>query len=393
MNFANCNLCHPKLVVSPSHGDAMMRHGLSPGGSDRLRQYQVDSLMEVSVDWGQVDFAAILSGRHDGQVDLLKIELMVHGICRKPAMVLVVRQDERIEIQTLNELPEMAVKWKHEPKDGVLYPEYVCALKIWRGAEIIAKRVLHAAPPPLDEDLGFKLDELVWAPGLFDDDPQLLAKIQSNVTTKNQTLEQCRRRGFGIELETVQLPPDFEDGCFTHQQQFQSLVEKARIWHQQSSTDQDSALWDGLSKWSVSHDLYVENGAPPTRIRLSERINALAHSMSEDSMRTLNNLILGGRVEIPEELMDRISPTVNGDDIPASQASPEYKSPAPPHELYHAFPPPEDGNDEACASIRLFFDGVIKNGAVSSRPLLVPTGIVANANLLGSRRKHFSCGL
>ena len=90
--------------------------------------------------------------------------------------------------------------------------------------------------------------------------------------------------------------------------------------------------------------------------------------------------------------MDRISPTVNSDDIPVSQASPEYKSPAPPHELYHAFPPPEDGNDEACASIRLFLDGVIKNGAVSSRPVLVPTGIVANANL-GSRRKHFSCGL
>ena len=372
MNFANCNLCPPKLAVSPSFGDAMIRHGLCPDGSDNLRQYELDGLMEVSVDWGHVDLSEILHGKED----LLHIELVVHGICRKPAMALVARRDERIEMTAVDELPEMAVKWKHEPKDGVLYPEYLAQLKIQCGAEIIAKRVLHVAPPPLDDDLGFKLEELVWAPGLFDDEPELVKKAL-NAAACDQGLEQCsRHRGFGIELETVQLPPDFEDGCFTHQQQFQRLVEKARIRYQESSTGQGRALWDGLSKWSVSHDLYVENGAPPTRARLYERIKDSAHSMSEESMRTLNNLILGGKVGIPEEWMDRMIPNVDGDGVPASQASPEYKSPAPPHELHHAFPPPEDGNDEASASIRLFLDGVIKNPFVSSRPVLVPSGIV-----------------
>ena len=118
----------------------------------------------------------------------------------------------------------------------------------------------------------------------------------------------------------------------------------------------------------------------PTRLdlyqQIMEHINSenrcdLTLSNDEEAIRTLNELVLGGRVEIPQELLDGISILPN-QNIPTSQASPEYKSPAPPNELYHTFPPPQDGHDNACDSIRLFLDGVIKNQAVSNRAVAVP---------------------
>ena len=83
-------------------------------------------------------------------------------------------------------------------------------------------RHLHVAPPPIGR-LNFHLSDVIWAPNLFQDDQArvniavdsiLRRKMKRGIdgiddaTASLAASEiQVRRRGFGLELETVQLPP------------------------------------------------------------------------------------------------------------------------------------------------------------------------------------------
>eukprot|EP00956_Cyclotella_meneghiniana_P043121 scaffold253580_cov93-Cyclotella_meneghiniana.AAC.1 len=293
-------------------------------------------------------------------------------------------------------LPALGVSWRHSNHEpSQLYPEYLVKLTLQASSDDRSitnntiGRHLHVAPPPIGR-LGFRLCDVIWAPYLFrggqshsnnviDSILQRRSEQDSNLTTTK------RRRGFGLELETVQLPPDVENDCFTHQQQFEQSIEKARRWHLMRVSDcgygdvrEVNDMYDELLKWQVSTDLYVDNAAPPTRLDLYQQI--MEHikngkcdprlSSDSEAIHTLNELVLGGRVEMEITGDFEIPQNQN---IPKSQASPEYKSPLPPHELYHSFPPPENGHDKATDTIRLVLDGILKNAEVSNRGIAVPT--------------------
>ena len=504
MNISNCNLCYPKLHVTPSYGDAMKYHaeccfndsngegggvllGINHYGGDEFKAYLSTGEMKVGVDWGPAEEPLIIEddgsrsdseagcdnncpsspspltkyiesvvaqnctgdGGNDNddktQQQNLQVQLTVHGIGRRPGMKLFASNQKDIRISKTKEsnsakgrrfniqFPRMDVTWKHhsasntsQDEEVKSYPEYLVSLKVFllthgndnddddtrrRRIRMILKRTLHAVPPPIGQ-LKFDLPDVIWAPGLFQKDAEHSRKVinaclDHHLSANNESKEASpiegpnrrrrRRRGFGLELETVQLPPDYENsGCFTHQEEFQNAIEKVRKWHlsQISSSDNKddpkvkaiNEMWDQFSLWGMSNDIYVENSAPPTRVDLYQRVvkhldckeeatsngdATTACPVEDAARRDLENLILGGRVAIPPELLTSIP--YDSDDIPTSQASPEYKSPPPPNELYHVFPPPEDGIDESTMSIRLFLDGILKNPVASSRPVLVPT--------------------
>ena len=201
--------------------------------------------------------------------------------------------------------------------------------------------------------------------------------------------------------------------CFHTTQQFQLAVETGRQSHLariSNNTDDEATtirivneMSDQLALYSVSHDLYAENNAPPSRLDLyqrlethiaeiyrgrdDEKINNDSNNDNGNSdgsnnsdnrhhcsfdRNTLDNVILGGRVAMPPSLLRQCNPTIDIDSIPTSQSSPEYKSPPPPNELYHSLPPPTHGKDDADSSIRLLLDGVLKNPCASSNAVIVP---------------------
>jgi len=423
MNFTNCNLCHPKITASPSYGDAIRYHaesephengvGINCYG-DEFKEYLSDGTLRVDVDWGtnhselcQQLVDTCFSGLNDDTSSTLTVlaQITVHGIGRRPAMALLASNSIQVDASFQNDnstkiFPPFNVKWRHDINDETLqlYPEYLVRLQIsHHGSRSInhghgITRHLHVAPPPIGR-LGFRLSDVIWSPGLFQGDQAHSNEIADSVLLRrtadekkdaDDSVVEIRRRGFGLELETVQLPPDAENDCFTHEQQYVQSVERARKWHLNRVSDDDddgmkrvNEMYGELLLWNVSHDLYVENAAPPTRLDLYQQIMAHIKSnqcdpkLSNDAeaIRTLNELVLGGRVEMPAALLD----DVPEQKIPTSQASPEYKSPLPPHELYHTFPPPLDGHDDASDSIRLVLDGVLKNAAASSRGVAVPT--------------------
>ena len=463
MNYTNCNLCYPKLNVSPSYGDAIRYHAELPSETshhhnhhettsesydthdlikginnygEEFKEYLSNGTLQVNVDWGKnhgelaqhiIQSCYYASSESSSSVCKLRVHITVHGIGKRPAMKLIASNSVDIDVSSTNNttvFPPFGVNWRHgggvnntseETSSLNLYPEYLVKLHLqpcqYQTSIILGDitRHLHVAPPPIGR-LNFHLSDVIWAPNLFRDDQAranvavdsiLARKIKRGIdgiddaTAATASEIQGRRRGFGLELETVSLPPDYENDCFTHQQQFVQTIERAREWHLTRLSDSNNEyndqeddviksvneMYDGLLLWQVSHDLYVENSAAPTRLdlyqQIMEHINSenrcdLTLSNDEEAIRTLNELVLGGRVEIPQELLDGISILPN-QNIPTSQASPEYKSPAPPNELYHTFPPPQDGHDNACDSIRLFLDGVIKNQAASNRTVAVPT--------------------
>lgn len=431
MNFSNCNLCLPKLKASPSYGDAMRYHTESEchenglGGinfnycyGDEFKEYLSDGTLRVDVDWGTnhlelcqqiIDTCCSDANNSDttsasAAAKVLLAQITVHGIGRQPAMKLIASNSIQIDVSLQNDkklFPFFEVKWRHDINDKTLhlYPEYLVRLNISRHGSIhhnhCITRHLHVVPPPVGR-LGFRLQDVIWTPGLFEGDQvhsdeiadAVLFRRTSDENNKDKDTDasvvEIRRRGFGIELETVQLPPDTENDCFTHQQQFIRSVERARKWHlnrvagdEKDGIKQVNKLYDELLLWNVSHDLYVENAAPPTRLDLYQQIQEhiknnrcdLTLINDAEAIRTLNDLVLGGRVEMPAALLENV-PKQN---IPTSQASPEYKSPLPPNELYHTFPPPQDGHDDASDSIRLVLDGVLKNAAATNRGVAVPT--------------------
>ena len=421
MNISNCNFCYPKLNVSPSFGEAMRYHAEFRDGQPAINDvenYQVsfqryisEGVMEVIVDWGNVDsshhkvlvdyITKTVSNIQDDIQDLSKnpiVELTVHKIGCRPAMALLASSIGEVEIQRDIErchFSEMSVSWSdfnNILKESIGNPEYLVTLRISHNKDIILARTLHVVPPPIGP-LQYQLQDIIWAPKLFQTD-----EVNSKIAVQNSFDLYCRvrkvesgtiarrRRGFGLELETVRMPLtecDFEHGCFTQQQEFDASIERARKWHLSSANTDGgttniqsiNAMWDQFLLWSVSHDLYVENAAPPSRVDLYEKLRAhimknrpeLDNPENTDILQALDHLVLGGK-PMPTELL-RLTPY---EDLPSSQASPEYKSPLPPNELFHEFPVPLDGKDQADASIRLFLDGILKNPNVSSKPVAVP---------------------
>lgn len=429
MDFSNCNLCLPKLKASPSYGDAIRYHadaelechkngsvGINCYG-DEFKEYLSDGTLRVDVDWGtnhlelcqQIIDTCCSDANSDttSYASAAKVlaRITVHGIGRMPAMKLIASNSIKIDASFQNSklfFPLFEVKWRHDINDKTLhlYPEYLVRLNISCHGSIkhehCITRHLHVAPPPVGR-LGFRLPDVIWTPGLFQGDQAHSDEVADAVLFRRTSCDnnkdaddsvvEIRRRGFGLELETVQLPPDTENGCFTQKQQFVRSVQRARKWHlkrvagvandEKGGIKQVNKLYDELLLWNVSHDLYVENAAPPTRLDLYQQIMEhikdsrcdLTLINDAEAIRALNDLVLGGRVQMPAALLENVPKQ----SIPTSQASPEYKSPLPPNELYHTFPPPQDGHDDASDSIRLVLDGVLKNAAATNRTVAVPT--------------------
>lgn len=425
-NIANCNFCFPKLIVSPSYGEAMRYHAEYREGHSALddaenyppsfQRYIAHGTMEVAVDWGSANssYRKMLSAHifnrcasDHGNVEMVAenpvVELTVHRIGCRPAMTLLASSTIEVELERESStcsFSEMQVTWsdKRDQLNSIGSPEYLVTLKIMNpsaGDEIL-RRTLHVAPPPIGP-LQFQLREIVWGPKLFDRDEDAAAEAVQTAYdnycgSEDDTSEiPRRRRGFGLELETVRMPlteDDFEAGCFTQQQEFAAAAERARKWHLStvnldrgenyaSTIERINSLWDQFKLWSVSHDLYVENAAAPSRIDLYERIRAhimdpecksdLDSPENEELVKSLDYLVLGGK-PMPDDVL-KVTPYK---EVPISQASPEYKSPLPPHELYHEFPARANGTDQADAAIRLFLDGILKNPSVSTKPVAVP---------------------
>ncbi|KAL3777980.1 hypothetical protein ACHAWO_013749 [Cyclotella atomus] len=424
INISNCNLCYPKLIVNPSYGDAMRFHAEYRDGQpalddvehypDSFQRYITMGIMEVRVDWGPVDSSHVqmLSDyiikscmtESNMPAEYLAVELTVNRIGCRPAMALLASSTGEVRLHKVENkctFSEMQITWNcsNTPETtSVGSPEYLITLKILHHSnqKVILRRTLHAVPPPIGP-LQYHLHDIVWAPKLFGRDEAAAAETIHTVCNNyfrgdGDEADQIprRRRGFGLELETVRMPlteADFEADCYTQQQEFEASIERARKWHL-SSVKMDSAdeyeatigridsMWDQLLLWSVSHDLYVENAAAPSRIDLYQRIRAhvmdpinrsdLSNPENEDLMKELAHLVLGGK-PMPQELS-----LVPYDELPISQASPEYKSPLPPNELYHEFPAPLNGRDQADAFIRLFLEGVLKNPSMSTKPVAVP---------------------
>lgn len=215
-----------------------------------------------------------------------------------------------------------------------------------------------------------------------------------------------------VELETVQLPPDFEREFYTKREEYIAMVENAKErYHHPSErviTDDENdfivvlgerdvnnieetgspidekvqeksqckdidCIWKRLLLWNVENDPQVENATPEARIDLYEKIMKSAEGYNKDKefFTKTKDLILGGRIPISDEFLASI-----GDDRspPYAQSSPEYKSPLPPHELYHTFPPPEDGVDKSDREISVLLNKVLKNEqSANAVPILVPT--------------------
>lgn len=352
MNYTNCNLCYPKLNVSPSYGDALRYHAELPSETshhhnhhettsesydthdlikginnygEEFKEYLSNGTLQVDVDWGKNhgELAQhIIQSCHDASgagttgsssesffVCKLRVHITVHGIGKRPAMKLIASNSVDIDVSSTNNttvFPPFGVNWRHgggvnnpseETSSLNLYPEYLVKLHLQPcqyQTSIISgdiTRHLHVAPPPIGR-LNFHLSDVIWAPNLFRDDQaraniavdSILARRSkrkvgiddtddANATSLAASEIQVRRRGFGIELETVQLSPDYENGCFTHQQQFVQTVERAREWHLTRVSDSNkeyndqeddiiksvNEMYDGLLLWQVSHDLYVEN--------------------------------------------------------------------------------------------------------------------------------------
>lgn len=426
MDISNCNFCYPKLTVSPSYGDAMRYHAEfredCPALEDienypaSFQRFITEGVIEASVDWGPTEssYRNILSDyiiaacASDISNDLV-VEVTVHSIGCRPAMTLLASTTSTIQLdlkQKICVFSDLKVTWidlKSVQKISPGNPEYLVALKLYHPANntLILRRILHVMPPPIGP-LKYRLQDIVWAPKLFKNDAgnskSIVDRALSTICCEGKedksdfSAVSPRRRGFGLELETMRMPlneSDFDVHCYTQQQEFEMTVERAKAWHMKCYHHSDSddvtaniesinQLWDQFLLWSVSHDVYVENAAPPSRLDLYERIwtyvtdpdqksEMLSKPENKNIIQALDYLVLGGK-PMPEELLY----STPYDELPISQSSPEYKSPLPPHELYHEFPARSDGNDNADTSIRLFFDAILKNPHASSKPIAVP---------------------
>ena len=391
MSWGN-NLRHPILAAIPSFGEAFRPHGDDGKTSADYKKYLADPTrrLTVRVDWGAFVPVGSLEGFAtadltmspcDGPINI-SAELTIRGLGRRPALRLLGSSIATFEPG--EQLPpSLEVTWstRADPKDK--YPEYLAMLCLKRmasgegdgeqDADIVLRRTLHVIPPP-ELELQYNLREVLWAPELCEEqvassslpsaDIQPHKGPSNNVQSHRESaLTQTMKRGFGLELETVQLPPDADAGYFTLLEQYKGMVERARAAAQDDGND----IWRRLLLWDCQIDVQVENAAPYARYDLYKRL--VAHTESNDTPISdeLKTLVLGGRFDLPDNLRE-ILPDV----CATNQASPEYKSPLPPNELYHEFPPPCEG-DEADREIRLLLDGVLKNPEISQRSIMCPT--------------------
>ena len=387
MSWGN-NLRHPILSATPSFGEAFRPHGDDGKSSADYQKYLADPArrLTVRVDWGAFVPVGSMEGfsdrirPFDGPINI-SAELTIQGLGRRPALRLL--GSSVASFEPGEQLPpSLEVTWstRTDPQDE--YPEYLATLCLSRimsadgdgnseDSDIVLRRALHVLPPP-DLELQYDLREVLWAPELCDDTIMNHEETSRfNFTSADthpyedaasaQTL--TTRRGFGLELETVQLPPDADEGYFTLLEQFRGIVEQARA----VASDDKADIWRRLHLWDCQIDVQVENAAPYARHDLYKRLLVLAENNDFPISDELKMLVLGGKFDLPDDLKQLLP-----DDCATNQASPEYKSPLPPNELFHEFPPPCEG-DDADREIRMLLDGVLKNCQVSQRSIMCPT--------------------
>lgn len=274
-----------------------------------------------------------------------------------------------------------------------------------------------------------------FRPCANNDDDRHLDQTQQH---ENDSCRRIRRRGFGIELETVQLPPQDPErtGCFTISQEYHRAVKRAcdllerqeKLKNIETDSSEEptpqskqqleqapnhvvssntctsssiiSRIRERLLLWTVETDPEVENAAPASRIELLKKLTAdimtrqqkktvatareeeqAALSLIPDNVRAL---ILGGKPSVKDYYsysteQGKVENSTTATQTAANesqennsyfqlpeywenlnQASPEYKSPSPPMELYHEFPPPSMGFDDADVEVHMFLDAVLK---------------------------------
>lgn len=368
---ATCNRMYPLLVVSPSFGEGM-RSFVDDEQSHAHAHFLDDKTMRATVNWG---------GWREGNESACRAQLSVRGLGRRPANTELAVSEVTFQ-PSQGEATELVLEWKvGTPPSAPAYPEYLVELEVWKQQqssnglareEVLAlKRTQHALPPI--SALDYNIRDILWAPGLYAPDanaaansPAAFGHAQHPPPQQNDAPPAgYRRRGFGLELETVQLPPNPDvSGCFSKLDEFHAAVRKIR--DRPDGADIPKAQWDRLLKWVVCHDCQVQNATPVSRIDLHRKC-------IEDGAATLNpattNFILGG----DKELLGHPSfPDLER----VSLASPEYNSPAPPNELFYEFGASDgagaSSNTAAEDEIRLLLDRVIKH-PTESVPIHLPT--------------------
>lgn len=241
--------------------------------SDDLKSYYDTGDIITKIEWGPFeelsDYLVSAMSRkkymesfESASIHHMKLtaKLSIHGIAKRPAMALVASTE--VSFQN-GSFPELSLLWNaqakndeckrncHNDEDNLelksSYPEYLAILKIsfntaflnnsnefvrkWGndGDVTILNRCMHITPPP-NLPFTYNLEDLIWAPRLFPNDSEnAKAEIDRIMERELKSLDNgedsyhprdnaITRRGFGLELETVQLHPDYESDCFTHAQ-------------------------------------------------------------------------------------------------------------------------------------------------------------------------------
>ena len=374
------NLTYPVLRVSPHFGEAFRpprddNDEDSPTDAYQIYRASKDRIMTVSVDWGDGELTNMMDNN-------ASVTLTIRGLGRRPAYQRIVMQEEGMGPSRW--LPELSVFWSTVTNP---YPEYLATLQIITksrqqqnhnsastdlndGAVILLERNLHVLPPPIDP-FRYQLEDILWAHQMKRITPNNNNPSCSNAGYSNgasvsaETNGRRRRRGFGLELETVQLPPDEEH--LAHPNTLRATIETTA-----RTQDQNNPLWDRLLLWKVEPDLQVENATPFARLDLWKKL--MTAFPDSRSLESLIPLVLGGRQEIA------VMPS-KAQDIDPNQlqnlSSPEYKSPAPPQELYYEFSTTDDTNQsshddyrDADQEIHGFINTILKS---DQRSILCPT--------------------
>ena len=330
-NLNQNNLSYPILRAKPSFGDGMRVH-VDGVTCESLKEFWSHGKMSVEVEWGT----------YDGERDAF-CELTIHGVGRRPGYQLFAKSPSTVGSYT-------QVTWSIKTTPYSRYPEYLATLRIWNGngnQNLLLERNLHVLPPIFKLD--YNINDIFSVPKKKEENEDQDQQQDHNETTLLQ-----QRRGFGLELETIQLPPDPDvSGCFTIQEEFQLAIE--------THTSSVGNMKQRLMLWDVARDPQVFNGALQARIDAYEKYQNQCHNDNKkDENTTFAGLLLGGdkQQDLPNNYLEKLPRHF-------AQASPEYKSPLPPNELYHSFPPHQDAADREIQALLK----VIK----ASKPIYCPT--------------------
>ena len=293
------NLAPPVLRVSPSFGDGMFMHVAGDDTAsarvrtvgDSLERFARDGLLRSRVEWRGFECS----------VDSCVAHLVVRGLGRRPANTVLVQTQARLAQGGGEALPAMGLDWRVQagissagsngddrPPDRApfAYPEYLLELTISHPRDpeaALVRRTLHVIPPVTH--LQFDVRHVLFSPELsFSPIERSVAGGQPAAppspaspdaaaiphsaaappdapaaATPEAPRPPQRRRGFGLELETVQLPPDPDaTQLFSNAEQFADTLRRLRP----VETDPDTGTcttqgWDQLSNWVVCSDPQV----------------------------------------------------------------------------------------------------------------------------------------